>query len=79
MSLATSFGEYQRTTPIRMIGWLHGKPVDVGRDAVASAVMAGAGLMPKFDLSTRNMVEIDLRGLPGKMSRRQRTTLPRVQ
>lgn len=66
VSLATSFGEYHRTTPIRMVGWLHGKPVDVGRDAVATAVMAGAGLMPKFDLSTRNMLEIDLRGLPGE-------------
>lgn len=64
--LATSFGEYHRTTPIRMVGWLHGSPVDVGRDAVATAVMAGAGRMPQFDLSTRNIVEIDLRGLPGE-------------
>jgi SMODS-associated and fused to various effectors sensor domain len=64
--LATGFGEYQRTTPIRMLGSLRGRPVDVGRDAVATAVMASAGRMPRFDLSTRNAVEIDLRGLPGE-------------
>lgn len=64
--LATSFGEYNRTTPIRMVGWLRGSPVDVGREAVATAVMSGAGRMPQFDLSTRNMLEIDLRGLPGE-------------
>lgn len=64
--LATSFGEYNRTTPIRMVGWLRGSPAEVGRDAVATAVMASAGRMPRFDLSTRNMLEIDLRGLPGE-------------
>lgn len=64
--LATSFGEYNRTTPIRMVGWLRGSPAEVGRDAVATAVMASAGRMPQFDLSTRNMLEIDLRGLPGE-------------
>lgn len=66
VSLATSFGEYNRTTPIRMVGWLRGSPVEVGRDAVATAVMASAARMPRFDLSTRNMLEIDLRGLPGE-------------
>lgn len=64
--LATSFSEYDRTTPIRMIGTLRGKPVDVGRDAVAAAVMSGAGRMPRFDLSTRNTIEIDLRNIPGE-------------
>jgi hypothetical protein len=64
--LATSFGEYQRTTPIRLLGTLRGKPVDVGRDAVAAAVMANDGRMPRFDLSTRNTIEIDLRGLAGE-------------
>lgn len=64
--LATGFGEYQRTTPIRLLGSLRGKPVDVGRDAVATAVMANAGRMPRFDLSTRNTIEIDLRGLAGE-------------
>lgn len=64
--LATGFADYQRTTPLRMLGALRGKPVEVGRDAVATAVMACAGRMPKFDLSTRNAVEIDLRNLPGE-------------
>lgn len=64
--LATSFGEHNRTTPLRMVGWLRGSPVDVGREAVATAVMGGAGRMPRFDLSTRNMLEIDLRALPGE-------------
>ena len=54
VSLVTSFGEYNRTTPIRMVGWLRGSPVEVGRDAVATTVMASAGRMPRFDLSTRN-------------------------
>jgi hypothetical protein len=64
--LATSFGEYQRTTPIRMLGTLRGKPVDVGREAVGTAVMANAGRMPRFDLSTRNAIEIDLRNIAGE-------------
>ncbi|NIL92169.1 hypothetical protein RhoFasSB10_04526 [Rhodococcus fascians] len=64
--LATSFGEYNRTTPLRMIGDLRGGPVDVGRDAAAAAVMSNAGRMPRFDLSTRNAVEIDLRNIPGE-------------
>ncbi|MBC2644996.1 MULTISPECIES: SAVED domain-containing protein [unclassified Rhodococcus (in: high G+C Gram-positive bacteria)] len=64
--LATSFGEYDRTTPLRMIGNLRGRPVDVGRDAAAAAVMATAGRMPRFDLSTRNAIEIDLRNIPGE-------------
>jgi hypothetical protein len=64
--LTTGFTEYHGTTPLRMIGWLRGNPVEVSRDTVASAVMRGAGRFPRFDLSTRNTLEIDLRGLPGE-------------
>ncbi|MET3205298.1 UNVERIFIED_ORG: hypothetical protein ABIB21_002092 [Arthrobacter sp. UYEF13] len=64
--LATSFGDDDRTTPLRVIGWLRAKPVEVNRDAVAAAVMSGAGRMPRFDLSTRNSIEVDLRGIPGE-------------
>lgn len=49
-----------------MVGQLRGKSVEVSRETVASAVMLGEGRFPQFDLSTRNMVEIDLRGLPGE-------------
>ncbi|WP_143861551.1 SAVED domain-containing protein [Nocardia amikacinitolerans] len=62
----TGFGEYDRTTPIRMVGMLRGRAVDVGRDAVATAVMANAGRMPKFDLSVRHSIEIDIRNIPGE-------------
>ena len=64
--LATGFADYQRTTPLRLIGRLRGNPVEVSRDAAATAVMQGAGRMPRFDLSTRNAVEIDIRDLPGE-------------
>ena len=64
--LATGFADHHRTTPVRMVGQLRGKSVEVSRETVASAVMLGEGRFPQFDLSTRNMVEIDLRGLPGE-------------
>jgi hypothetical protein len=63
---ATGFAEYQRTTPIRLLGSLRGRPVEVNRAAVATTVMADAGRLPRFDLSTRNTIEIDLRALPGE-------------
>ena len=62
----TSMAPHLRTCPIRMIAELRGRTVELDRSEVAAAVMHGAGRFPEFEFSSRNTIEIDLRGLPGE-------------
>lgn len=62
----TSMAPHLRTCPIRMIAELRGRTVELDRSQVAAAVMHGAGRFPEFEFSSRNTIEIDLRGLPGE-------------
>lgn len=62
----TGLAEDQRTTPLRMVGMLYGKSVEVDRDSAAMAVIRGAQRFPRFSLSYRDSIEIDLRQLPGE-------------
>jgi hypothetical protein len=62
----TGLGEDRRTVPVRMIGNLHGKAVEVDRDAVAAAVINSGRRFPRFALSFGDAIEIDLRHLAGE-------------
>ncbi len=64
--LQTEMGATDRTAAIRMIDGLRGQSTKLTRGEVADAVMHGAGKFPHFPASTRNTIEIDLRGLPGE-------------
>lgn len=62
----TSMAPHLRTCPIRMIADVRGRTVELDRSEVAAAVMHGAGRFPEFEFSSRNTIEIDLRGLAGE-------------
>jgi hypothetical protein len=63
----TSFAEDRSTVVLRVIGQLRGASVEVGTDAIASAVIRSAGRFPRFELAfDRRSVEIDLRDVPGE-------------
>lgn len=62
----TGLSPQHPTVPLRVIATVRGDVVEVDRDAVANAVMLSAMRYPKFRLSGRNAIEIDLRGLPGE-------------
>ncbi len=62
----TGLNPQHPTVPLRVIARVRNDVVEVDRDAVANAVMVSAMRYPKFRLSDRNAIEIDLRGLPGE-------------
>lgn len=66
IAFLTSLNPNKPTVPLRVIGKVRGDDVEVDRDAIANAVMLSAMRYPKFRLSDRNAIEIDLRHLPGE-------------
>ncbi|WP_353649728.1 SAVED domain-containing protein [Nakamurella sp. A5-74] len=64
--LATEVGRDRATTPIRMVGRLRGRAMELDREGVARAVIAGAGRFARFAPATRNTLEIDLRNILGE-------------
>ncbi len=62
----TGLDPRQPTVPLRVIAKVRDDVVEVDRDAVAHAVMHSGMRYPKFRLTDRNAVEIDLRHVPGE-------------
>lgn len=62
----TGLDPRQPTVPLRVIAKVRGDVVEVDRDAVAHAVMYSGMRYPKFRLTDRNEIEIDLRDVPGE-------------
>jgi hypothetical protein len=62
----TGFAPDRRTIPIRMIGHLRGNAVEIDRNTATAAVIRGAQRFPRFPLSYRDSIEIDLRNIPGE-------------
>lgn len=63
----TGLATERRTAVVRMIGTVRGISVDVSRELVTDAVIAGEARFPDFPLAfDRYGVELDLRELPGE-------------
>ncbi len=62
----TGLAPERSTVPIRMVAPVRGNTTEVDRDTTAQAVIHSAMRFPKFRLSDRHAIEIDLRQLPGE-------------
>ena len=61
----TGLAPNRRTTILRMVGFIGGTPVELGRDVAAATVLRSANRFPLFNMALdRHSIEFDLRGLP---------------